>query len=162
MRHGDDALLFLCGSVGMPVCISATSRHGFVSILWCVHGSGRTATLTTPVPTVLDRTHTIAAHMGQRAHQDMLVTFVIGADDGQCHKNPIVAVIVGNKRFRKVVHCNETGRSRFKPPPKRQPNSFNYWIPLGWCGNLLRSPPYFHDPCIWQFVQFAVLTCHCV
>ena len=30
------------------------------------------------------------------------------------------------------------------------------WIPLGWCGNLLRS--YFHDPCIWQFVQFAVST----
>ena len=43
--------------------------------------------------------------MGQGAPKDMLVTSVIGADDGQCHKNPIVAIIVGNKRFNKVVHC---------------------------------------------------------
>ena len=41
---------------------------------------------------------------------------------------------------------------------KRQPDSFNCWIPLGWCGNVLRSPPYFNDPRIWQFVKFAVLT----
>ena len=43
--------------------------------------------------------------MGQGAPKDMLVTFVIVADDGQCHKNPIVTVIVGTKRFKNVVHC---------------------------------------------------------
>ena len=43
-------------------------------------------------------------------------------------------------------------------PPKRQPDTFNCWILFSWCGNLFRSPPYFHDPCIWQFVQFAGLT----
>ena len=37
-----------------------------------------------------------------------MVTFVIGADDGQCHQNPIVTIIVGNKRFRTVLHCSET------------------------------------------------------
>ena len=47
--------------------------------------------------------------MGQGAPKDMLVTFVIGADDGQCHKNPIVVIIVRNERFRKVVHGTETG-----------------------------------------------------
>ena len=49
----------------------------------------------------------------------MLVTFVIGADDGQCHKKPIVMIIVGNKRFRKVVHCSETGG----PPTWK-----NFWL----------------------------------
>ena len=98
---------------------------------------------------------------------DMLFTFVIGANDGQCHKNPIVTIIVRNKRFRKVVHCNETGGLPawkfsgsyipFQTTPKRQPNNFNCWIPLGWCGNPLRSPPYFHDPCIRQFVQFRFI-----
>ena len=39
----------------------------------------------------------------------MLVTFVIGADEWQCHKNPIVTIIIGTNRFRKVVHCSETG-----------------------------------------------------
>ena len=38
----------------------------------------------------------------------MLVRFAIGADDGQCHKNLIVTMIVGNKRSRKVVHCSGT------------------------------------------------------
>ena len=122
-----------------------------------------------PPQVQLDRKHTIAAHMGHGAPKDMLVTCVIGADDGQCHKNPTVTIIVGTKSFKKVVQCSETGGlptwkkilaliARFKPPLKRQPNSFNCWILLGWCGNPLRSPPYFHDPCIWQFVQLAVLT----
>ena len=44
------------------------------------------------------------------------------------------------------------------PPFQTTPEKTTRWIPLGWCGNLLRSPPYFHEPCIWQFVQFAVLT----
>ena len=57
----------------------------------------------------LDRTDTIAAHMGQGAPKDMLVTFVIGADEWQCHKNPIFTIIVGTNRFKKVVHCSETG-----------------------------------------------------
>ena len=72
----------------------------------------------------------------------MLVTFVIGADEWQCHKNHIFTVIVGTKRFKKVVHCSETGgaphleeflalTARFKSPPKRQPNSFNCWMLLG-------------------------------
>ena len=39
----------------------------------------------------------------------MLVTFVIGADDRQRHKHPIVTIIIGTKRFKKVVHCSETG-----------------------------------------------------
>ena len=39
----------------------------------------------------------------------MLDTFVNGADDRQCHKTPIVTVIVGTKRFKKAVHCSETG-----------------------------------------------------
>ena len=47
--------------------------------------------------------------MGQGAPKDMLVTFVIGADDRQCHKNPIATTIAGTKRFKEVVHCNETG-----------------------------------------------------
>ena len=46
--------------------------------------------------------------MGQGAPKDMLVTFVIGADDRQCHKTPIFTIIVGTKRFKKVVHCSET------------------------------------------------------
>ena len=66
----------------------------------------------------LDRTHMIVAHMGQGAPKDMLVTFVIGADDGQCHKNPIVTIIVGNKRFRKVVHYSET-REPFQTNPEK-------------------------------------------
>ena len=41
-----------------------------------------------PPPFQLDRTHAIAAHMGQGAPKDMPVTFVIGADEWQCHKNP--------------------------------------------------------------------------
>ena len=63
------------------------------------------------------------------------------------------------------MHCSETSETgeaphleeiltliaRFKPPPERQPSRFNCWIRLGWCGNLLRSPPYFHDLCMWQF-----------
>ena len=57
----------------------------------------------------LDCTHAIAAHMGQGVPKDMLVTFVIGADEWQCHKNPIVTIIIGTKRFKKVVHCSETG-----------------------------------------------------
>ena len=56
----------------------------------------------------LDRTHTIAAQMGQGAPKDMLVTFVIGADDGLCQNNPIVTIIVRNKNFTKVVHCSQT------------------------------------------------------
>ena len=95
----------------------------------------------------LDCTHAIAAHMGQAAPKDMLVTFVIGADEWQCHKNPIVTIIIRTNRFKRVVHCSETGGgprleeflallARFKPPPKRQPNSFNCWFLLGWCGNL--------------------------
>ena len=48
-------------------------------------------------------------HMGQDAPRDILVTFVIGADDKQCHKTPNVMIIVGNKRSRKVVHCSQTG-----------------------------------------------------
>ena len=44
--------------------------------------------------------------MGYGAPKDMPVTFVIGADDGQCHNNPI---IVGNTGFKKVVHCSQTG-----------------------------------------------------
>ena len=47
--------------------------------------------------------------MAKGVPKDMPVTFVIGADDGPCHKNPIVEIVVGNKRFRKVVHCSETG-----------------------------------------------------
>ena len=47
--------------------------------------------------------------MGQGAPKDMLFTVVIGADDGQYHENPIVMIIVGNKRFQKMVHCSETG-----------------------------------------------------
>ena len=35
----------------------------------------------------------------------MLVTFVIGADEWQCRKNPIVTIIIGTKRFNKVLHC---------------------------------------------------------
>ena len=54
--------------------------------------------LDTPAPQVqLDRTHTLVAYMGQGAPKDMLVTFVIGADDGHCHKTPIVTKIVENK-----------------------------------------------------------------
>ena len=45
--------------------------------------------------------HTWAKHLSH-------VTFVIGADDRHCHKNPIVTAIVGTKRFRKVVHRTET------------------------------------------------------
>ena len=41
----------------------------------------------------------------------MLDTFVIGADEWQCHKTPIVTIIVGTNRFKKVVHCIETGGS---------------------------------------------------
>ena len=63
-----------------------------------------------PPQVQLDRTHMIAAHMGYGAPKDMLFTFVIGAYDEQCHKNPIVTIIVGNKRFRKVVPYRETGR----------------------------------------------------
>ena len=94
--------------------------------------------------------------MGQGAPKDMLVIFVIGADDGQCHNNTIVTIIVGNKRFRKVVHCSQKWGGAtwmnlwlLQPVsnhPRRQPNSFNWWIPLGWCGNPLTSPQYFHDP----------------
>ena len=62
-----------------------------------------------PPQVQLDCTHTFAAHMGQGAPKDMLVTFVIGADDGMCHKNPVVTTIVGNHRFKKVVHCTEIG-----------------------------------------------------
>ena len=134
-----------------------------------LHGGAIKILSCQPPQVQLDHIHTIAAHMGQGAPKDMLVTFVIGVDDRQCHKNPIITTIVGTKRFKKVVHCSETWglptRKNFwllQPvsnyPPKRQPNSFNCWILLGWCGNLFRSPPYFHDPCIWQFVQFAVLT----
>ena len=47
--------------------------------------------------------------MGQRAPKDMLVTFVIGADEWQRHKTPIFTIIIGTKRFKKVVHCSETG-----------------------------------------------------
>ena len=43
--------------------------------------------------------YAIASHMGHGAPKDMLVTFVIGADDGQGHKNPIITIIVGNKRL---------------------------------------------------------------
>ena len=97
----------------------------------------------------------------------MLVTFVIGANDGQCHKNPIVTVIVGTKRFRKVVHCIESaGLPRWKNfwllhpisnHPKRQPNSFNCWILFGRCGNLFDHPHNFMTPaygslCSLQFV----------
>ena len=57
----------------------------------------------------LDRTHAIAAHMGQGAPKDMLVKFVIGADEWQWPKNPIFTIIVGINRFKKVVHCSETG-----------------------------------------------------
>ena len=32
-----------------------------------------------------------------------------GAGDGQCHQNPIVMIIAGNKRFRKVGRCCGTG-----------------------------------------------------
>ena len=58
-----------------------------------------------------DCTHAIAAHMGQGVPKDMLVTFVIGADEWQCHKNPIVTIItiiIGTKRFKKVVEWSET------------------------------------------------------
>ena len=77
--------------------------------------------------------------MGQGAAKDMLVAFLIGADDGQCHKNPIVMIIATSKRFSNVVHCSETGvlptwtlalTAHFKTSLKRQPNSFNCWIPL--------------------------------
>ena len=47
--------------------------------------------------------------MGRGAPKNMLVKFVSGADDGQCHKNPIIMIIATNKRFRKVAHCSETG-----------------------------------------------------
>ena len=125
--------------------------------------------LDSPPDSARPHTHTIAAHMGQGAPKDMLVMFVIGADDGQCpKKKSIVTIIVGIKRLRKVVHCSETGglptwknfwllQPVSNHPRKRQPNSFNCWIPLSWCVNLLRSFPYFHDPCIWPFVQFAAL-----
>ena len=57
---------------------------------------------------------------------------------GGAQKKPILTIIVGNKRLRKVVEEEYLAVTpRFKPPPKRQPNSFNCWIPLGWCGNLL-------------------------
>ena len=95
----------------------------------------------------------------------MLVTFVIGADEWQCHKNPIVKIIIGTNRFKKVVHCNETrGLPTWKnfwllQPVSNHPRKDNLTVStLGWCGNLFGSPPYFHDPCIWQLVQFAVLT----
>ena len=40
------------------------------------------------------------------------------------------------------MHCSENGglptwkNSWLIPPPKRQPNSFNCWIPIGWCALL--------------------------
>ena len=37
-----------------------------------------------------------------------MVTLVI-ADDRQCHNNPIVKILFGNKRFSKVVHGSQTG-----------------------------------------------------
>ena len=45
--------------------------------------------------------------MGQGAPKDLLVTFVISVD--QYHNNPIVTIIVGNKRFKKVVHYSQIG-----------------------------------------------------
>ena len=44
----------------------------------------------------------------------MLVTFVIGADEWQCHKNPIFTMIIGTNRFKKVVHW--------------LPNWKNFWL----------------------------------
>ena len=72
-------------------------------------GCNQSSELPAPPRSAKPHTHTIAAHMGQGAPKDKLVTFVIGAHDGQCHKNPIVTIIVGNKRFKKVVHCSEIG-----------------------------------------------------
>ena len=63
-----------------------------------------------PAPWVqVDCKQMIAAHLGQSAPEDILVTFVIGAEDGQWHKNPIVMIIATNKTFGNVVHCSETG-----------------------------------------------------
>ena len=59
--------------------------------------------------------------MGQGAPKGMPVTFVIGADDGQCHKNPIVMIIATSKRFRIVVHCSETGT-------RGLPTWMNFWL----------------------------------
>ena len=56
----------------------------------------------------------------------MLVTPVIGADDAQCHKNPIVTIVVGYKMFRKVVECSEIrGLPTWKNFPLLQPVSNN-------------------------------------
>ena len=81
--------------------------------------------------------------MGKGAPKDMLVTFIIGADDGQCPKKPIVTIIIGNKRLRKVVHCSETGglptwkNIWLLHPVSNHPRkdnltvSTNCWIPFG-------------------------------
>ena len=61
----------------------------------------------------------MAAHMGRTAPKDMLLTFVIGADDPQGHNNPMVATIVGSKGSWKVVHCSETWAL---------PTSKNFWL----------------------------------
>ena len=91
---------------------------------------------------------------------------------GSATTTPIVMKLTGNKKFTNVVHCGATGGLPtwkncwlFRappppppPPPKRQPNSFNCWIPLSLCGNLLRSTPIFLTPAYGSFVQHAVLT----
>ena len=81
----------------------------------------------------LDRTHTIAAHMGLGAPKVMLVTFVIGADDSQCHKNPIATIIVGNKqrwctavRLRGISGSN----SLFQTTPEKTTQQFQLLDPI--------------------------------
>ena len=130
-HQGPGQLLFLlCGKTGVFVALPIISTNdkceqhvpgrtlshvcwNHVCAVWVnvlLHeGANQDPELPAPHQVQSDCTHRVAAHMGQGAPKDMLVTFVIGADDGQCHKISIVMIIIGIKRFRKAVHCSETG-----------------------------------------------------
>ena len=56
------------------------------------------------------------ARVHPRTHK---VTFVIGADDGQWHKNPIVTIISKDKGFKMVEHCSEI---------RGLPTWMNFWL----------------------------------
>ena len=70
--------------------------------------------------------------------------FLVGAGEGHCHKNPIVAMIIRNYplSFNGASAVNVYPLQNDSPLPI---GGLHWCVPLGLCGKLLTSPPCQHD-----------------